>query len=104
MLTISIVYIFCFFFVFVFVIFFYVGTHLARGYSSGTHGIITGTHTCTHIQLHTTQLEGITNNQVVLFIYTHTLCGQWQHFFKFFRGAGLGLNPEHPIALAQHHH
>ena len=61
------------------------------------------THTHTHIQLHTTQLEGITNNQVVSFIHTHCVVSG-STFFKFFRGAGLGLNPEHPIALAQHHH
>ena len=54
-----------------------------------------------HIQLRKTQSQAITIKSI------HTLCGQWLHlslFFKQFRGAGLDLNPEHPIALAQHHH
>ena len=58
---------------------FYVGTHLARGYSLGTHGIITSTYS------HNT----ITGNQ----IYTHTLCGQWQHFFQVVQGCRAGFEP-----------
>ena len=68
----------CLCFVFVFVLLFYVGTHLARGYSSGDprNHYNTHTHTVTH--------NTITSNhkQSSLIIHTHTLCGQWQHFFS----------------------
>ena len=38
------------------------------------------------------------------YLDTHTVWSVAGLFFKSFRGAGLGLNPEHPITLAQHHH
>ena len=54
------------------------------------------------LRVHTTQSQVITT---IKSIHTHTV---WSvvalFFFKPFRGAGLGLNPEHPITLAQHHH
>ena len=85
------IYSFCFFFAFV--ILFYVGTHLARGYSSGDPR-----NHYKHTQHNHKQSQQ--SNP-----YTHTV---WSvaalFFFKLFRGAGLGLNPEHPIALVLHHH
>ena len=79
------------FFVFsVFDILFYVGTHLARGYSSGDPR--------KHTQHNYKQSQTIK-----LYLYTHCVVSG-STFFKSFRGAGLGLNPENPITLAQHHH
>ena len=82
-----------------FVLLFYVGTHLARCYSSRDPQNRYNAHTYSYTQHNHQQSQTIKSN------YTHTLCGQWQHFFvKSFRGAGLGLNPKHPITLAHHHH
>ena len=72
---------FCFF-LFFFVILFYVGTHSARGYSSGDPR----SHHNTHIQLGTTQSQSIKS-------YTRTLCGQWQHFFQVVQGCRAGFEP-----------
>ena len=63
---------------FVFVFLFYVGTHLARGYSSGDPQNHYNTHT--HIRLHTTQSQTITNNQVLF--YTHTVWSVAVLFFQ----------------------
>ena len=83
-----------FFFVFVFDILFYVGTHLARGYSSGdprnhykhTHNTITSNH----------------NNQVI--IHTHCVVGGRTFFFKSFiiRNKLIKIIPQINVKLASH--
>ena len=80
-------------FFFVIVTLFYVGTHLARGYSSGDPRNYYEYTQHNHKQ-----------SQQSSHIHTHCVVGGSTFFFKSFRGAGLGLNPEHPITLAQHHH
>ena len=56
-----------------------------------------------HIQLHTTQSQAITNNQVLL--YTHTVWSVAALFFQVIQGCRAGFEPKkHPITLAQHHH
>ena len=58
-------------FSYIFLLLFYVGTHLARGYSSRDPWNHYNTHT--HIQLHTTQSQAITSNhkQSSLIIHAH---------------------------------
>ena len=80
-------------FSFVFVLLFYVGTHLARGYSSGdprNHYRYTHTHTHTHSY---TQ-HNYKQSQTIKSYYTHTLCGQWQHFFQVIQGCRAGFEPK----------
>ena len=67
-----------------------------------TESLQVHTHTYSYTQHNYKQSQTI--KFFYYYTYTRTLCGQWQDFFfKSFRGAGLGLNPEHPITLAQHH-
>ena len=83
-----------------FALLFYVGTHLARGYSSGDPWNHYNTHTYSYTQQNHQQ------SQTIKSYYTQTLCGQWQHFFfQVIQGCRAGFEPKkHPITLAQHHH
>ena len=81
-----------------FILLFYVGTHLARGYSSGDSRNHYNAHTYSYTQHNHQQ------SQTIKSYYTHTVWSVAALFFKSFRSAGLGLNPKHPITLVQHHH
>ena len=62
------------------------GTHLARDYSSGGPTEL--------LQLHTTQLRRRNHKQSSsIVLHTHTLCGQWQHYFQVVQGCRAGIEP-----------
>ena len=78
------------FFLFVFVILFYVGTHLARGYSSGD-------------PRNYYEYTQHNHKQSQQSSYIHTQCVvSGSTFFQAIQGCRAGF--EHPITLAQHHH
>ena len=53
------------------------------------------------LRVHTTQSQVIT---IIKSIHTHTVWSVAALFFQAIQGCRAGLNPEHPITLAQHHH
>ena len=57
-----------------------------------------------HTQHNYKQSQTVKSHYLYTYTHTHCVVSGSTFFFKSFRGAGLGLNPEHPITLAQHHH
>ena len=71
---------------FVFVLLFYVGTHLARGYSSGDPRNHYNTHTYSYTQHNHQQSQTIV-------LYTHTVWSVAELFFQVIQGCRAGFEP-----------